>query len=165
MDYYSTWDEKPRMAPSTFTQLLSSETLKKFDFNVALRPQKPYGLLGTGAQTCHLDFHTASEPHWQHHNLVKSVWTVSRRHCQPPNSNSSAVQSSNYTQHIAYLCACVRACVCVCVCERERERERERVRAPECVCVCARACVCVCARVCVCVCDGVCVCPPVEGWV
>ena len=30
-------------------------------FNVALRPQKPYGSLGRGAQDGHLDFHTAPE--------------------------------------------------------------------------------------------------------
>ena len=30
--------------------------------NVALRPKRPYGLLGTGAQDVHLDFHTAPEP-------------------------------------------------------------------------------------------------------
>ena len=29
--------------------------------NVALRTQKPYGLVGTGAQDGHLDFHTAPE--------------------------------------------------------------------------------------------------------
>ena len=29
--------------------------------SVALRPQKPSGLLGTGAQDGHLDFHTAPE--------------------------------------------------------------------------------------------------------
>ena len=28
-------------------------------FNDALRPQKPQGLLGTGSQDDHLDFHTA----------------------------------------------------------------------------------------------------------
>ena len=50
MDYYSIRDETPRTATSTFTQLLSSETLKKkFDFDVALRPQRPYGLLGMGS--------------------------------------------------------------------------------------------------------------------
>ena len=35
-------DREPRTATSTFTQLLSSEEL--FKYNVALRPQKPYGL-------------------------------------------------------------------------------------------------------------------------
>ena len=35
------------MATSTFTQLLSSE----FKFNVALRPQRPYRLLGTATST------------------------------------------------------------------------------------------------------------------
>ena len=30
-------------------------------FNVALRPQKPQGSLGRGAQDGHLDFHTAPE--------------------------------------------------------------------------------------------------------
>ena len=30
-------------------------------FNVALRPQKPKGSLGRGAQDVHLDFHTAPE--------------------------------------------------------------------------------------------------------
>ena len=30
-------------------------------FNVALRPQKPEGSLGRGAQDGHLDFHTAPE--------------------------------------------------------------------------------------------------------
>ena len=29
--------------------------------SLALRPQKPYGLLGTGAQGGHLDFRTAPE--------------------------------------------------------------------------------------------------------
>ena len=32
-----------------------------FFFGVVLRPQRPYGLLGAGAQNVHLDFHTASE--------------------------------------------------------------------------------------------------------
>ena len=50
MDYYSIRDETPRTATLASTQLLSSETLKKkFDFNVALRPQRPYGLLGMGS--------------------------------------------------------------------------------------------------------------------
>ena len=30
-------------------------------FSVALRPQRPYELLGWGAQDVHLDFHTAPE--------------------------------------------------------------------------------------------------------
>ena len=34
-------DGEPRTATSTFTQSLSSE---EFEFNVALRPQRPYGL-------------------------------------------------------------------------------------------------------------------------
>ena len=35
----------------------------EFEFNVAVRPQRPYGLLGTGrgAKDVHLDFHTAPE--------------------------------------------------------------------------------------------------------
>ena len=32
-----------------------------FGGSVALRPQKAWGLLGTGAQDVHLDFHTAPE--------------------------------------------------------------------------------------------------------
>ena len=38
------WDREPRTATSIFTQFLSSEILQ---FNVALRPQRPYGPLGT----------------------------------------------------------------------------------------------------------------------
>ena len=33
----------------------------QFKFTVALRPQRPSGLLGTGAQDGHLEFHTAPE--------------------------------------------------------------------------------------------------------
>ena len=36
------------------------------EFNVALRPHRPYGLLGTGAQDGHLDFHTAFELFFGH---------------------------------------------------------------------------------------------------
>ena len=32
-----------------------------FKFNVALRPQGPYGLFGRGAQDSHLDIHTAPD--------------------------------------------------------------------------------------------------------
>ena len=39
-------DGEPTTAISTFTQLLSSD---KGRFSVALRPQKPSGLLGTGS--------------------------------------------------------------------------------------------------------------------
>ena len=39
------WGGEPRTSTSTFTQLLSSE----FKFKVALRPQRPYRLLGTGS--------------------------------------------------------------------------------------------------------------------
>ena len=39
-------DGEPRTATSTFTQLLCSEILQ---FSVALRPQRPQGLLGTGS--------------------------------------------------------------------------------------------------------------------
>ena len=38
---------EPRTSSPTFTQLLSSEDLSVSQFNVALRPQRPYGLLGT----------------------------------------------------------------------------------------------------------------------
>ena len=34
---------------------------QRFGLSVALRPQKPVGLLGTGAEDGHLDFHTAPE--------------------------------------------------------------------------------------------------------
>ena len=50
-------DGEPRTSTSTFTQLLSP-----FKFNVALRPQRPYGLLRDGEpQDVHLDLHTAPE--------------------------------------------------------------------------------------------------------
>ena len=52
-------DGEPRTATSTFTQLLSSAAPSQF--NVTLRPQRPYGLLGTGALEGRLDFHTAPE--------------------------------------------------------------------------------------------------------
>ena len=39
-------DGKPRMFTSTFTKLLSSE-LSLFKFSFALRPQRPWGLLGS----------------------------------------------------------------------------------------------------------------------
>ena len=42
-------DGEPRTAASTVTHLLSSDTDTKFRFSVALRPQKPLGLLGTGS--------------------------------------------------------------------------------------------------------------------
>ena len=50
---------KPRTATSTFAQLLSSVSQAfRFCFSVALRPQKPLGLLGTrGAQDVHRDCH------------------------------------------------------------------------------------------------------------
>ena len=41
-------DGEPWAATSTFTQLLSSE-LASLEFSISLRPQGPYGLLGTGA--------------------------------------------------------------------------------------------------------------------
>ena len=50
----------PRTATSAFTQLLNSES-SQFEFTVALRPQRPYGLLGTGNQDGHLDSHTVPE--------------------------------------------------------------------------------------------------------
>ena len=51
-------DGETRTSTSTLTQLLSSE---EFEFNVALRPQRPYGPLGTGAQDFHLHSHTAPD--------------------------------------------------------------------------------------------------------
>ena len=38
-----------------------ADSVGAFEFTVALRPQKPQGLLGTRSQDGHLDFHTASE--------------------------------------------------------------------------------------------------------
>ena len=51
-------DGEPRTATSTFTHLLNSD---QFKFNVALRPQRPCGLLcfSKPAQDVSLDFHTA----------------------------------------------------------------------------------------------------------
>ena len=46
----------PRTATSVFTQLLNPES-SQFEFTVALRPQRPYGLLGTGNQDGHFDSH------------------------------------------------------------------------------------------------------------
>ena len=40
-------------------------------FNVALRPQKPQGSLGWGAQDGHFDFHTAPE-------LCEAQWLLAR---------------------------------------------------------------------------------------
>ena len=51
--YLGTW--ALRTATSTFTQLLSSEAVATSS-NVALRPQKPSGLLGRGSQDGLLDF-------------------------------------------------------------------------------------------------------------
>ena len=51
-------DGEPGTSTSTFTHLLYSVLC--LQFSVALRPQRPYGLLGTGAQDVHLDFHTPS---------------------------------------------------------------------------------------------------------
>ena len=50
------------MLISTFTQLLRSRVCLR-SFSVALRPQRPCGLLrlGRGVQEVHLDFHTAPE--------------------------------------------------------------------------------------------------------
>ena len=45
------------MGPVLFTQLLV--VTLNFEFNVALCPQRPYGLIWT--QDGHLDFHTAPE--------------------------------------------------------------------------------------------------------
>ena len=47
----TTRDREPRKAISTFTQLLSSDELWacKFRFNVALHPQRPWGLLWKGS--------------------------------------------------------------------------------------------------------------------
>ena len=40
----------------------ATDTQMQGSFSVALRPQRPYGLLGSGtAQDGHLDFHTAPE--------------------------------------------------------------------------------------------------------
>ena len=46
-----------------------------FFFAVALRPQRPYGLLGTGAQDVHLAFHRATEL-WSR-PLYHGYWTFS----------------------------------------------------------------------------------------
>ena len=50
-------DVEPRTATSTFTQLSLCESV----FSVPLRPQRPWGLLGTWSQPGHLDFHTATK--------------------------------------------------------------------------------------------------------
>ena len=42
-------------------QLLFNADMNRVSFNGALCPHKPSGLLGTGAQDGHLDFHTAPE--------------------------------------------------------------------------------------------------------
>ena len=81
------WDRELRTATSTFIQPLSSSsvllyvhrnhkaywgrvaqdghfdfhTAHEFEFNVALRPQKPKANYGRVAQDGHLDFHTAPE--------------------------------------------------------------------------------------------------------
>ena len=63
-------DGEPRTAISTFTQLLSSDC----QFSVLLYVEccftstETVGLLGTGAQSGHLDFHTAPE-------LLSDAWT------------------------------------------------------------------------------------------
>ena len=62
-------DGEPRTATSIFTQLLNSAaTSSSMLLNLRpqrplelLRPQRPYGLSGTGAQDGHLHFHTAPE--------------------------------------------------------------------------------------------------------
>ena len=41
---------EPWTSTSTFRQLPSSVSVVTHEFNVALRPQRPYGLLGTGSQ-------------------------------------------------------------------------------------------------------------------
>ena len=53
-------DAEPRTSTSTFTQLLSSDT-REFEFKIALRPQRAYGILGSGAHDVHLVFYTAPE--------------------------------------------------------------------------------------------------------
>ena len=46
--------------------------------NVASRPQRPQGFLGTGeAKDAHLDFHTPPEKHKKHHRRV-CVWMEER---------------------------------------------------------------------------------------
>ena len=47
----------PRLSHSSWALTLQ----RSGQFNVALRPQKPLGLLGTGSSDGHLDFHTAPE--------------------------------------------------------------------------------------------------------
>ena len=46
-----------------------------FWFSVALRPQEPWGLLGTGSQARHLDFHTA--PDLCNYNMKRTTNTSS----------------------------------------------------------------------------------------
>ena len=57
------WDGEPRTATSTFTRLLSSDTPP--DLLLLLKccftSTETVGLLGTGAQDVHLDFHTVPE--------------------------------------------------------------------------------------------------------
>ena len=60
-------DGQPRTTTSTFTQLLNSE----FDFNVDLRAQGPYGLLGTGS--------SGRPPRLSH-----SSWTLNQSHRRLP---------------------------------------------------------------------------------
>ena len=53
--------------------------------NVALRPQKPSGSLGTGAQDGHLDFHTVPEL-WKEAAYKTSLWYRCTLWTQPWNT-------------------------------------------------------------------------------
>ena len=58
-------EDRPTTRPKT--------SLLVVKFNVALRPQRPYGQLQTGAQDVHLDFHTAPEHWYRKHTKLYSL--------------------------------------------------------------------------------------------
>ena len=68
-----------------------------FDFSVALRPQRPYRLLGTGgAQNLHLDFVTAPEL-W----VTETFDSVTRAHCSQSNSGLQPPEHTSANQSVA----------------------------------------------------------------
>ena len=78
-------------------------------FNIALRPQKPQGSLGRGAQDGHLDFHTAlnSEPYnYVLPSLICASFFVSLLFY--------FLTGTMLKMHVWYLCMHLLFCICAC---------------------------------------------------
>ena len=70
--------------------MTTSAALSAVQFNVALRPHKPLGLLGTGAQDGHLDFHSSSALLCRPGSLLVSPPSEPPQSSGPTASTSSA---------------------------------------------------------------------------